>query len=121
MWDDFSGKGENSNTTYSLKNRDSTGKLGFIKVVSNSINFTKDWGARSGKRMFDHLNYGNAFYNEWVTPNFERAADLISLTGLNVTGKDDYNEANRVVGGKKYTKTHKKRKTLKKRPSRKRR
>lgn len=125
MWDDFSGKGENSNTTYSLKNRDSTGKLGFIKVSVDVVSTkglmaTKDWGARSGKRMFDHLNYGNAFYNEWVKPSFEGAAGLTSWTGLGITGKEEYHE-NQVVGGKKYTKTHKKRKTLKKRPSRKRR
>jgi len=121
MWDDFSGKGENSNTTYSLKNRDSTGKLGFIKVVSNSINFTKDWGARSGKRMFDHLNYGNAFYNEWVKTNLESASNLLSfIPGINPV-KEEYNQEHQAVGGKKYTKTHKKRKTLKKRASKKRR
>lgn len=98
-------------------NEQATGVLGFER--SSGIVYT-DWGARKGYRMAEHLQNLLIGITSGIKFGFSEREDRINDEKFKkILGNKDVTETFK-IGGKKHSRTHKKRKTLKKRSSRRR-
>lgn len=107
-------------------NEQATGVLGFER--SSGYLYT-DWGARKGYRMAEHLqnlligitsgiNLGISSSEKRI--NDEKFKAILGKKDDDGSGDNMGINSNFAIGGKKHSRTHKKRKTLKKRSSRRR-